>query len=65
METFVVYGLNTATREHDKTKVYTFGPLASTMWCILSLLDQRRDTDPETIGKDYVSVYRGLKLGEA
>jgi len=35
METFIVYGLNNATRELDETKILTFGPLALALSRIL------------------------------
>ena len=47
METFVVYGLNTATREKNADKITTFGPLAvALMWILLGAEDSR----PKEIG---------------
>ena len=64
METFLVYGLNTATREKNPDKIATFGPLAMALWCILLRAEDRRPKEVGTVGRgyDYTSVFRGLKL---
>ena len=62
LETFLVYSFNTALREHDSTKLLTYGPLSMCLFNIMSLRDEFRAKDAETIGKDHISVYRGLKL---
>jgi len=64
METFVVYGLNTATREKDPSKITTFGPLAMALYIILFKAESKRPRELETVGwgYNYTSVYRGLKL---
>ena len=62
LETFLVYSFNTALREHDSTKLLTYGPLSMCLWTIMSMGDQFRAKDAETIGKEHISVYRGLKL---
>ena len=66
METFVVYALNTATREKDPSKITTFGPLAIALWRILYYrgAENKRPRELDTVGwfYNYTSVYRGLKL---
>jgi len=42
METFLVYTLNTATREKDTHKIYTLGPLATAMRYIIGGAEDRR-----------------------
>ena len=53
METFLVYTLNTATREKDSHKIYTLGPFASALRYIIERAEKDRYNDPESL--DYYS----------
>ena len=63
METFVYSTLNTATRDHDSSKIFTLGPMAAALAVIVAGAECKREKDPETLPTDKLtSLYRGLCL---
>ena len=63
LECFLYKSVNTATREHDRSKVSTLGPYAYVLSEILTKGERNRAIDQESLPKDqYTSLYRGLTL---
>ena len=63
METFVYSTLNAASRDQDKTKIFTMGPLSRALAEIVDYAEKRRPTDSESLSRDSFSqLYRGLSL---
>jgi len=63
METFVYSTLNTATRDHDSTKIMTLGPFAAALATIVRWTESKREKDSESLpGDKLTDLYRGLSL---
>ena len=63
METFVYSTLNTATRDHDPTKIQTLGPMARALRVIIEDAESERGKDEESLdNKKLTDLYRGLTL---
>ena len=63
METFVYSTLNTATRDHDSSKILTLGPLAAALGWIVAGAEMNREKDSESLpGDKLTDLYRGLSL---
>ena len=63
METFVYSTLNTATRDHDSSKIFTLGPMAAALAWIVNGAESNRVVDSESLPTDKLtSLYRGLSL---
>ena len=62
-ETFIYGTLNTATRDHDPSKIHTLGPYAAALSWSVAGAEYYRPTDPESLAiKSTTSLYRGLTL---
>ena len=63
METFVYADLNSASRDHDKTKIFTLGPLSKALDYIVELAECNRPEDSESLAtSSFTDLYRGLTL---
>ena len=63
METFIYSAVNSATRDHDESKIQSLGPLACALAIILSFGEKRRPIDSESLPRDkFTDLYRGLNL---
>ena len=63
METFVYSTLNTATRDHDESKIMTLGPFAAGLGAVLAGAEGKREKDLESLPSDKLTdLYRGLSL---
>ena len=49
METFVYADLNSASRDHDKTKIFTLGPLSRALDVIVRFAERKRPEDSESL----------------
>ena len=63
METFVYAALNSASRDHDKTKIFTLGPLSRALDAIVCDAEKNRPVDSESLAtSSFTDLYRGLTL---
>ena len=63
METFVYADLNSASRDHDKTKIFTLGPLSRALDTIVQDAERNRPEDSESLAEwQFTDLYRGLTL---